>query len=533
MSASTSPNSPLRKFLFKKPAKVRGRKPKDEPGIERTTSTNDRREDTLVSWRIPAALDNDDGGRLSPEDESQTPRRALEVRKETHRRRRTLKASGDWLGIQGVNPHTGEHDVLTPTSSSDCDAGSGSDARIRELHTKAATILDEIEKAQVRQAQRELDKMTEKKERLRSSRGTTTWTRRGREWSSVAEPQLSPIAQSEPEEEDLGLVVNSGKYLLAQFLLFALYLLHLCLCGTAQDKASTIRRKPVRVGELSAEPLQTAPVEVLSAEPPGSESPRAESPVDKGADSELKEETKSDGQGCEDSETPKGSDARQNGRICFHIHHHHYWLLQDSRSTSFPASSYTDIKSDNPGDRRGRRCRGNGPDTGVIRRVTYSEVASIENAQEVPSTSPGIRTESQNGGIKNQSRHSSAPTSYPTGGYASAPMQQPHSGFEARESSIRFSRSDTAEDAQATPVIFKGTGFPDHVSTERCAETHRPRSPPGFRRPCGGDASHATVSTNRYFVSPAMGQRSDIGGHDRQEMRRTMAIDRTQRARMA
>ena len=257
------------------------------------------------------------------------------------------------------------------------------------------------------------------------------------------------------------------------------------------------------------------------------------SPVDKGADSELREEPKSDGQGCEGSKTRKGSDARQNGRICFHIHHHHYWLLEDSRSTSFPGSSYTNIRSDNPGDRRERRCRGNGPNISAIRRTTYSDIASIEDAQEVPSESPYIRTESQNGGVKDQSRHSSAPTSYPTGVYASAPVQQPHSGFEAQESSIRCLRPATAEDAQTAPVIFKGTGFPDHVFTERCAETHRPRSPPGFRRPCGGDASHATVSTNRYFISPATGQSSDIGGHDKQEMRRTMAIDRTQRARRA
>ncbi len=66
---------------------------------------------------------------------------------------------------------------------------------------KAAAAFDKFEKAQMQKAQRKLDRMRERKNILRAKQGSMVWTRREREWSSAAEPQLSPITQSDPDEE--------------------------------------------------------------------------------------------------------------------------------------------------------------------------------------------------------------------------------------------------------------------------------------------------------------------------------------------
>ncbi|KAH8889672.1 hypothetical protein GQ53DRAFT_766514 [Thozetella sp. PMI_491] len=162
-------------------------------------SANHPSQDDLVSWRIPKALD--DEPQNASDDEESTPQALLLAKRKSHRRRRDLKASGDWLGIQGANPHTGERDVLTPTSSSDCDMGSREDAHVKELRDRAAKAFREFEDAQTQMAQQKLERMKEKKDQLRASQAKLGWTRRRGEWSSAAEPQLSPIIQSEPENE--------------------------------------------------------------------------------------------------------------------------------------------------------------------------------------------------------------------------------------------------------------------------------------------------------------------------------------------
>lgn len=44
-------------------------------------------------------------------------RQAIEARKEARRQRRDLKESGDYLGVQGINPATGQLDMITPNGS--------------------------------------------------------------------------------------------------------------------------------------------------------------------------------------------------------------------------------------------------------------------------------------------------------------------------------------------------------------------------------------------------------------------------------
>lgn len=109
-------------------------------------------------------------------------------RREKRRQRRSLKESGDYLGVQGINPTTGEMDVLTPSSSSAATTSSSLLSK-REAYERARCAL-RAEKMR----KWEMDKDALKRERRRKVR----WTRRVEGWRSVLEPELSPIAGSSP-----------------------------------------------------------------------------------------------------------------------------------------------------------------------------------------------------------------------------------------------------------------------------------------------------------------------------------------------
>ncbi|KAL8353619.1 hypothetical protein RB601_003460 [Gaeumannomyces tritici] len=103
------------------------------------------------------------------------PNRRAQAR---HRReaRRTLKASGDYLGPQGFNPDTGLLDVETTTSSGSQPranpAQASRESPVRERGRAKATVAGgAVHRTQIR----------------------TRWRRDEHQWSSVAEPALSPI----------------------------------------------------------------------------------------------------------------------------------------------------------------------------------------------------------------------------------------------------------------------------------------------------------------------------------------------------
>lgn len=111
--------------------------------------------------------------------------------REKRRLRRSLRESGDYLGVQGINPATGELDVLTPTSSS---SASG-------FASLARTVADRrgaYEGARRRLQAEKMRKWERDKEAIRAEhhRGNVRWTKRRSGWSSAVEPALSPIAQS-------------------------------------------------------------------------------------------------------------------------------------------------------------------------------------------------------------------------------------------------------------------------------------------------------------------------------------------------
>lgn len=119
------------------------------------------------------------------------------ARREARRQRRSLKESGDYLGVQGLNPVTGEMDVLTPTTGSTATSSSSSpfNALTREVQDKRAAYEGARRALRSEKVRKwEMDKEALQTERRRKVR----WTRRAEGWNSAVEPELSPIAGSSP-----------------------------------------------------------------------------------------------------------------------------------------------------------------------------------------------------------------------------------------------------------------------------------------------------------------------------------------------
>lgn len=145
--------------------------------------------DKLVRWNTaiePAPSIPSNSTATSPG--SRTQQLYLE-RREKRRLRRSLKESGDFLGVQGINPATGELDVLTPSSSS---AG--------EFSSLARAVQATRESYEGARRQLEAEKMRKwerDKRAIRAERrGAVRWMKKTSGWSSAVEPNLSPIAQS-------------------------------------------------------------------------------------------------------------------------------------------------------------------------------------------------------------------------------------------------------------------------------------------------------------------------------------------------
>ncbi|KAI0876884.1 hypothetical protein GGS24DRAFT_197923 [Hypoxylon argillaceum] len=136
-------------------------------------------------------------------------RNMLKVKEDARKQRRDLKESGDWLGVQGADPYSGEFAVLTPTSTVSSELTSPSTKkRLAELSLRQKTAklayqqakLDEITEREMILLQKEqskLEKIELAKDELRQQQqGYPTWNQHKRRWSSAAEPELSPIPQS-------------------------------------------------------------------------------------------------------------------------------------------------------------------------------------------------------------------------------------------------------------------------------------------------------------------------------------------------
>ncbi|KAI1379289.1 hypothetical protein F4677DRAFT_408542 [Hypoxylon crocopeplum] len=132
----------------------------------------------------------------------------LKSKEETRRSRRSLKESGDWLGVQGADPYSGKFAVLTPTDTPSSETTNTSTRsrlaslarkkKTAKLEYEQITVLEEQEKdkAKLDKEQAKLNKIERVKEDLRRQNQFAKWRQHKRQWSSAAEPNLSPIAQS-------------------------------------------------------------------------------------------------------------------------------------------------------------------------------------------------------------------------------------------------------------------------------------------------------------------------------------------------
>jgi hypothetical protein len=132
--------------------------------------------------------------------------RAIEAKRELRHQRRILKESGDYLGVQGFNPHTGQLDSITPSSSDNTSASEETEQKLNALKEQLKNARKASNRAGIRserKAKRRPSTSEQEKpsmsrmEKKAPSRQTqdVTWRRNTIQWSSAQEPYLSPISQ--------------------------------------------------------------------------------------------------------------------------------------------------------------------------------------------------------------------------------------------------------------------------------------------------------------------------------------------------
>ncbi|KAI1816930.1 hypothetical protein GGS20DRAFT_133433 [Poronia punctata] len=134
----------------------------------------------------------------------------LREKEESRERRRHLIASGDWLGVQGADPNSGEYAVLTPTTTPSSDTTSPSTKQrlehIAQKKKEAELVYERIkfeeamerQKALEKKGKSKLEKMGRAKEQVRQQQqGFPTWSKNRGRWSAAAAgPALGWIPQS-------------------------------------------------------------------------------------------------------------------------------------------------------------------------------------------------------------------------------------------------------------------------------------------------------------------------------------------------
>ncbi|KAM4056639.1 hypothetical protein HRG_003508 [Hirsutella rhossiliensis] len=140
-------------------------------------------------------------------------RQAIEARKEARRQRRDLKESGDYLGVQGINPATGQLDMITPTDSEGNSTSPETQQKLNNLRNAlrdARQSYEHVNALSRKEAKKDLESEKDKlrrlekdKQKLRNFSQRVKWRRQTKQWSSAQEPDLSPIVQSHADS-DLG-----------------------------------------------------------------------------------------------------------------------------------------------------------------------------------------------------------------------------------------------------------------------------------------------------------------------------------------
>ena len=149
------------------------------------------------------------GARESPQQESSKAQQIYEDKKARREQRRSLKENGDFLGVQGANPRTGYWDPSVATSSTDPSQLSEQtkkklDQQARDLAQQTRRYEEakerhhtELKRVETIKAKKKQDKLDRKRREIKlRQRSKGKWKVSDVGWSSVVEPELSPITQS-------------------------------------------------------------------------------------------------------------------------------------------------------------------------------------------------------------------------------------------------------------------------------------------------------------------------------------------------
>lgn len=173
-------------------------------------ATDRGQEDALRSQRLDSVATNVIDRRLLH------TQKLVKAKEEAHKQRRSLKESGDYLGVQGFNPETGELDVITPTESDEGNQPTNftDDSPIINVkgldigHRSRLTPDEEpkwMKKMRLAIQQEKLRQFETEKQQLRAMNMPLKWRRKTKQWSSAHEPALSTIAQSQLSTSSSGI----------------------------------------------------------------------------------------------------------------------------------------------------------------------------------------------------------------------------------------------------------------------------------------------------------------------------------------
>lgn len=120
----------------------------------------------------------------------------LRLKKQARQERRALKESGDYLGVQGINPVTGQLDIETPTDSEESRPSCNTSKEKHERSGQLVGPLDqevlvdslvgkEEKKRQLQARLDELCRMEKGKQNAQDLNGQVVWRRHTKEWSIV------------------------------------------------------------------------------------------------------------------------------------------------------------------------------------------------------------------------------------------------------------------------------------------------------------------------------------------------------------
>ncbi|PBP24114.1 hypothetical protein BUE80_DR005000 [Diplocarpon rosae] len=180
--------------------KVKVEDPTESPEIYHLSKPLPALPPVLVISRQDVDLQMPSFSGVSDQKETTVAQQIFEDKKSRRQQRRSLKDSGDYLGVQGANPRTGYWDV-----SSGSEPSQMSDETKRKLDEEARKVAEQKSRYEEAESKHRLElervmSMRENKKKLEQKikqRRRGKWKLSENGWSSVAEPDLSPIVQSQ------------------------------------------------------------------------------------------------------------------------------------------------------------------------------------------------------------------------------------------------------------------------------------------------------------------------------------------------